>query len=303
MFPNVSGAGNEWHISSQPGIFTITAVTDDIVRLALTPTDAPAHQTWALAPEVAALPAPQVVVEQHDDRLILCTASLAVTARLQTELRIEITRGDGSPVIQDAPDHPRPAMPDQHLQWNIALAAGERVFGGGLRTGRLDKRGRVLTFWSTDPLPHHDDNTDAMYQSFPFLIGLRDGKAHGIFYDTNWRAVADIGVSDPNRLSFTAEGRDLVAHICCGPTLADVLAQYTTLTGHMPPQPRWSMGYQQSRWGYLTTNDVREVAREFRARQIPCDAIYLDIDYMDGYRDFTWGPQRFPDPAGLLREL
>ncbi len=303
MLPDTSGAGNEWRITTSLGVFTVTAIIDDIVRLALTPDEAPDHQTWALVPEVASLPAPQVNAERHDDWLILRTASLAVSVRWQPDLRVEIARADGSPVLQDAPEHAWSVTPKGQIRWDVALGEGERVFGGGLRTGRLNKRGRTLTFWNTDPLPHHDDNTDPMYQCIPFLIGLRDGRAHGIFYDTNWRAVADIGNSDPDRLRFAAEGPDLVAYVCGGPALSEVLVQYTTLTGRMPPQPRWSMGYQQSRWGYMTADEVREVAREFRERQIPCDAIYLDIDYMDGYRDFTWDPQRFPDPAGLLREL
>ena len=74
-------------------------------------------------------------------------------------------------------------------------------------------------------------------------------------------------------------------------------------TGRTPLPPLWALGNQQSRWGYKTADEVRAIAREFRARDIPCDALYLDIDYMDGYRVFTWDRERFPDPAGLTAEL
>jgi alpha-glucosidase len=214
-----------------------------------------------------------------------------------------VRRADGSVVLADAPEHAWSVTPAGELRWEVALADGERVFGGGQRTGPLDKRGRVLTFWSTDPLPNHNDATDGMYQSVPLLICLRDGKAAGIFYDTNWRAAVDIGKSDPTRLSYTTTGPDVVAYIFMGPTLADVLQQYTSITGRMPSPPRWSLGNQQSRWSYRTADELRAIAASFREHQIPCDALYLDIDYMRGYRDFTWDPERFPDPAGLVREL
>ncbi|HEY8531406.1 MAG TPA: TIM-barrel domain-containing protein, partial [Limnochorda sp.] len=86
-------------------------------------------------------------------------------------------------------------------------------------------------------------------------------------------------------------------------SFGQVLERYTRLTGRMPLPPRWTLGYQQSRWGYLSQEQVEEVARTMRERRIPCDAIYLDIDYMDGFRVFTWDPKRFPDPAGLCRSL
>jgi alpha-glucosidase len=67
--------------------------------------------------------------------------------------------------------------------------------------------------------------------------------------------------------------------------------------------PLWALGYHQNRWSYYPEARVREIARQFRERRIPCEAIHLDIDYMDGFRCFTWHPERFPNPAGLVRDL
>jgi hypothetical protein len=91
--------------------------------------------------------------------------------------------------------------------------------------------------------------------------------------------------------------------VIAGPTPAEVLERFTALTGRTPMPPLWALGNQQSRWSYMDADEVRTVAREFRARSIPCDVIYLDIDHMDGYRVFTWDSERFPDPAGLIDEL
>ncbi len=94
------------------------------------------------------------------------------------------------------------------------------------------------------------------------------------------------------------------AGLCCaGPQVSAVLERYTELTGRMRLPPLWALGYQQSRWSYTPDARVREVASEFRRRRIPCDVIHLDIHYMDGYRCFTWHPQRFPDPAGMIAHL
>src|SRR5438105_6067422 len=88
-----------------------------------------------------------------------------------------------------------------------------------------------------------------------------------------------------------------------GPSPREVVERYTELTGRTPLPPLWALGYHQSRWGYRSADELRQLARQFRERGIPCDALYLDIDYMDGYRVFTWDRQRFPDPKGLLDDL
>ncbi|MFP4644058.1 MAG: TIM-barrel domain-containing protein [Spirochaetales bacterium] len=92
-------------------------------------------------------------------------------------------------------------------------------------------------------------------------------------------------------------------YIFPGPGIDDVVAQYTALTGRMPLPPKWALGFHQSRYSYFTAERVEEIAETFRARDIPIDAIYLDIDYMDGYRVFTWNRDSFPDPAALTARL
>ena len=88
-----------------------------------------------------------------------------------------------------------------------------------------------------------------------------------------------------------------------GPSPRYVIERYTALVGRMPLPPRWSLGYQQCRWSYAPDTRVREIAHGFRSRSIPCDVIYLDIDYMEGYRVFTWSAKNFPEPERLVREL
>ena len=183
---------------------------------------------------------------------------------------------------------------------------GEHVYGLGEKTGPLDRRGRHLVFRNTDPLAGGGDYTpdsDPLYQSIPFFIGLRRGQAHGVFLDNSHRLVIDLARDVAGEYRLEADGGDMNLFLLAGPEMAQVLERYTWLTGRMPLPPRWTLGYHQCRWSYWPDDRVRQVAEEFRSRAIPADGLWLDIDYMDGFRSFTWDPAGFSDPAGLLADL
>jgi alpha-glucosidase len=181
--------------------------------------------------------------------------------------------------------------------------AGEHYFGCGERTGELDKTGSQQHFWNIDPPRGHTALQNNLYASIPFTLVLDDGRAWGFFLDSTTRVEFDLAHDDPQRSWFGAANGDLVYYVFCGPTSQDVLARYTDLTGHTPLPPLWALGYGQSRFSYETAEEVRQIARSFRERDIPCDTLYFDIDTLDGYRVFTWNPVGFPDPEGLLAEL
>jgi alpha-glucosidase len=298
-----SASQRAWRRRTASGHFDVEATTDDILRVAYIPASAPQHQSWSLAPVETALRAADVTIHDQGDHASLRTSALHVdvTASVDEEsVELMVTRQDGSAVLTRATIR---LSASRRPMWSSALAEGEVVYGGGERTGPLNKRGRSMTFWTTDPLPNHGEETGAMHQSVPFLTGLVGGKAYGVYFDINERAEADIGKTQADILTYTSESADLVAYVLVGPMLGDVLRQYTSLTGRMPMLPRWAFGNQQSRWSYMSADDVLSVASEFRKQSIPCDAIYLDIDYMDGYRVFTWNSERFADPAGLIQTL
>ena len=104
-------------------------------------------------------------------------------------------------------------------------------------------------------------------------------------------------------MSFWAQGGEMRYYFIYGPSLRSVAEKYTQLTGRPELPPKWSLGYHQSKWSYYPEKVVRDLAKEFRDRKIPCDVIHLDIDYMDGYRCFTWDKSRFPNPAGMISDL
>ncbi|HEX2348193.1 MAG TPA: TIM-barrel domain-containing protein, partial [Ktedonobacterales bacterium] len=307
----------EWRFVAEDGGMEARAalLAADIVRVRLLTPGAALPASWAVARSAW----DAVSVKEAagaSGGLSLTTSALSVeigVAPLRLTLRWpdgapfaedDDTRGMGAVAALDPTSPPDPRLPPGSLRCYKRLAPGERVIGAGERTEPLDKRGARLTFWNVDPPHPHGPTTGAMYSSIPFWTILRpDGRAWGVFMDSVARSDLDAGASDPALLSLGVMEEALTYYLFAGPTPADVLRQYTTLTGRMPLPPRWALGFGQSRWSYSPDAYVREVARGFRERGIPCDHLWLDIDYMDGYRVFTWNPTRFPEPKALLDEL
>lgn len=180
--------------------------------------------------------------------------------------------------------------------------SGEGYFGLGDKPTTFNMRGRRFQNWNTDTYSFSRDQ-DPLYRSIPFYIGLKETTAYGIFFDNSYRTYFDFGQEDQDKTSFWAEGGELLYYYIHGPHMMDVVKRYHTLTGTHPMPPQWALGYQQCRWSYYPESKVKKLAQTFRDKKIPCDALYLDIDYMDGYRCFTWNKKYFPDPKRMVKEL
>lgn len=178
----------------------------------------------------------------------------------------------------------------------------EYYFGLGDKTNYLNLKGFRFQNWCTDCFGYGED-TDPLYRSIPFYFGLRKGVAYGVFFDNSFRSYFDFGSERREVTSFWAQGGEMNYYVIYGPSLLGVSEKYTMLTGRHELPPMWALGYHQCRWSYFPEKRVQEIAQTFRDKQIPCDALYLDIDYMDGYRCFTWNNDHFPQPRRMVREL
>jgi alpha-glucosidase len=178
----------------------------------------------------------------------------------------------------------------------------ENFFGLGDKSGNMNLRGRHFQNWNTDAYSFGWDQ-DPLYRTIPFYIGVHQSLAYGIFFDNTFRSYFDFGRQDMSKTSFWADGGELQYYYIHGPHVMDVVKRYQSLTGTHPMPPQWALGYHQCRWSYYPEKKVKEIAEGFRSRNIPCDAIYLDIDYMEGYRCFTWNKKHFPDPKKMIKEL
>ena len=182
------------------------------------------------------------------------------------------------------------------------LIDGESFYGLGEKSSGLRKNGNEYTLWNTD-YPAYTGRTDQLYQSIPFFYGIKDFKAYGIFFDNTYKSRFNFGASNNRFYWFGAEKGEMDYYFIYGPEIKKVLSSYTQLTGRMEMPPLWALGYQQCRWSYYPESTLTTIASTLRNKQIPCDVLYLDIHYMDGYRVFTWDKNRFPDPPKMLAGL
>ncbi|XP_017702478.2 alpha-glucosidase 2 isoform X1 [Phoenix dactylifera] len=183
----------------------------------------------------------------------------------------------------------------------IQLPPGSSFYGTGEVSGQLERTGKRIFTWNTDAWGF-GPGTTSLYQSHPWVLALLpDGKALGVLADTTRRCEVDL--REDSTIKFMAA--DVYPVITFGPfeTPTDVLMSLSHAIGTVFMPPKWSLGYHQCRWSYDSAAKVLEIARTFREKCIPCDVIWMDIDYMDGFRCFTFDKEHFPDPKSMVNDL
>ena len=293
---------DERHVRFKCGdsCLSIGVLAPNLIRVRMTPTgEFSEGRSWAVTQPDEQWSTVVFEVQEKADAIEIETEQLRIVV-YRDSCRIECFDLAGQPFAQDA---------DQAMSWRTgAVGAWKRIetdehfYGFGERTGLLDKLSKVQTNWTYDALDY-DVLTDNMYQAIPFFMALRPGVGYGLFFNTTFWSQFDIGAQQPGVWRMETQGSELDYYIIYGPEPAKILSTYTQLTGRMPLPPRWSLGYHQCRWSYESQDIVRQLTHEFRQRRIPCDVIHLDIDYMNGYRVYTWSPKRFADPKQLLHDL
>jgi len=199
----------------------------------------------------------------------------------------------------------------QGIQWradgtvrlSMTMQPDETSYGMGERALGLQLRGKRLTLWNAVPPSTCRRGIDPLSFSVPFYLGVHNQAAYGLFWDNSSRGSADLGAAKPDELVFEAEGGGLCYFLFAGNDVKQILSRYTELTGRIMLPPLWSLGYHQSRFSYYPQDAVLKLAENFRGRGMPCDVIYLDIHYMNGFRTFTWDQQRFPDFKQMIDTL
>ncbi|RPJ44211.1 MAG: alpha-glucosidase, partial [Candidatus Latescibacterota bacterium] len=181
----------------------------------------------------------------------------------------------------------------------VRVEEGTSLYGTGEVPGPLLRSGRRTTLWNFDAYGW-DDDAAHLYQSHPWVLAVRrDGTSFGLLFDTTWRSHIDLA----GDILFLSDGPPFAVIAIERDSPAEVVRALAELTGRMPLPPLWALGYHQCRYSYFPDERLREIGREFRNRDIPCDVLWADIDYMDAYRSFTFHPTRFPDPLGLNEDL
>ena len=278
--------------------FKVTPYTKEIIRIQVTKDPVFDEYPFSviLEPQL-----PEVKISETDHSLIIDTGSIQVKMQ-RDPLRFSFYAEDGTLINEDDPTFGISWLGEEVTNYKT-LGKDEIFLGMGEKGGGLNRRGSSFDNWNTDAFGF-DNDTDPLYVSTPFFIGVRNGKAYGIFLDNTYKTHFNFGASNNDRFSyFSASQGDLNYYFIHGENVGDVIKQYAKLTGttHLPP--KWSLGFQQCRYSYYPDYEIYNIADTFREKQIPADVIYLDIHYMKDFKAFTFDKKNFPDPKGLIDKL
>lgn len=243
-------------------------------------------------------------VKEEENHFTIITSKVFVTIQKENA-KVGIYERNGTPIVED----------ELGFHWeecyeyggNIVKMSkishdGESYYGLGDKATHLNLKGKRVENWATDQYAF-DKDKEPLYKVVPFYVGLHHNIAYGIFFDNTFRSFFDFAHERKNVTSFWADGGEMNYYFIYGPKMSDVVTTYTHLTGKPEMPPLWVLGYHQCKWSYYPESKVKEIASKFRELQIPCDALYLDIDYMDGFRCFTWNKDYFPEPKRMVQEL
>lgn len=274
----------------------VTAQTESILRVRVARDGTFGEDaSWAVPAEVRARRA--AVTATADG---FATPALRVRIDPAT-LRLTVEDPEGRVITSDTS---RPiAFDGPRFTLQKAMPVGERYYGLGDKTGPFDRRGASFVNWNTDSFGYNA-NTDPIYKSIPFFISAGGaGGSYGIFLDATRRSWFDFGHREDGTLALGAADGPVDYYVIAGPTTRDVVRRFTDLTGKAPLPPLWGLGFQQSRYSYMTDAEVRQIAARLRADRIPADVIWLDIDFQDRNRPFTINTKAFPNMKRLAADL
>jgi alpha-glucosidase len=293
-------------VDSQSGVvrMRVTAITDDVLRVRIAPSgDFGEDASWAVRSDWRTRSVKVSVAQaaQQPGIAEFRTANLAIRIQLEP-LRLIVSDLAGHEITTDSS---RGAITTEGAGFSLrkVLPESEHFFGLGDKVGRLDHRGQTFTNWNTDAYGF-GESSDPLYKSIPFFVAAGGpAGSYGIFLDNTWRTWFDFGKRDPHTLAFGSTAGPIDYYVIHGPSTRHVIERYTDLTGKPPLPPLWELGFQQSRYSYMSADEVSSVARRLRSERIPTDVMWLDIDYQDHNRPFTTNPRTFPDMAALVSDL
>ncbi len=264
-------------------------------------------------------------VTEANDKIHVITEGMTLEV-VRNPFALNAYRADGSAIFESAESRDGRfgtyAVLNDSFVLSRKIGKHDPIYGLGEKTGSFNRRGRDFTLWNVDVLnptssgeftsmqPETDpraDNTstefDPYYMSIPFFYhqNAQTAAIGGSFIDNGYRGFYDFTAEDTYQISFA--GGQYSEYVFAGPAMSDILEDYTWLTGRTNLPPMWALGYHQCRWKNYSQADIEALAAKYREHGIPLDTLWLDIDYMDEYRVFTWNEKAYPDVKGMLSRL
>jgi len=296
------GSQDGVELTAGPAKVRITQVYNGVFRVRVAPNGHfPKDFSWAVVETALDYRKIPIQIREEKDVVKLLIAGTISATITKSPLLICFFDAAGNAVLADEPSLPM-AWNGSHIRVWKKMPLDEHYYGLGDKAGPMDRRNRSFTNWNTDAYAWQE-STDPLYKSIPFFMGLRNGEAYGVFFDNTYRSTFDFGKESPDYFSFGAEGGELNYYFFVGPDPKKVVEQYTALTGRSPLPPLWSLGYQQCRYSYYPESRAREIVKTLRDKNIPADAIYLDIDYQQDYAPFTINREYFPTFEKMIADF
>ncbi len=238
-------------------------------------------------------------IVEEDSNFVIIKGTKVLTFVDKNNTEISFKDLDGNIINEDF----QPSFKDE--KGNVYISKVNdclAYYGLGEKGGDLNKKGCYTENFNTDD-PETDEDSITYYKTIPFYVALKEEATYGIFFDNSFRSYFDMGKERGDRIFFGAIGGQIQYYFIPGENIKEVVKNYTALTGRMEMPPLWSLGYQQCRFSYFSQEEVRELVKTFEEKDIPLDVVYLDIDYMDGFRVMTFKTPNFDDAAGLISDL
>jgi alpha-glucosidase len=314
-------------------LLRIDVIKDDLIRVSISrggkfdesPTFALAIDPLSIARESIKNGQLAFSVTEANDKILVTTGAINLEI-VKQPFAFNAYRSDGSAIFETA--HTRDGQSGAYSVLNDTFVLRRKIgkldpiYGLGEKTGSFNRRGRDFTLWNVDVLnptasgeftkeqaasdPRADNTStefDPYYMSIPFFYH-QDAKTSAIggsYIDNGYRGFYDFTGADSYQISFS--GGQYNEYVFAGPSMPSILEDYTWLTGRTNLPPIWSLGFHQCRWKDYVQADIEALAAKYREKKIPVDSLWLDIDYMDEYRVFTWNTDRYPDAEGMLSRL
>ncbi len=295
--------GNNFYFSDGNAKVQVRVISDEIIRIKLAPQSVFLEE-FSYAVEHTELKVTVFSLKEDHESYRVETNTVACVIR-KSDFTISFEDINGKMINEDL----RPMHWEENIDFGgyyvyatKKCSPHEVFYGLGDKSSDLNLRGHRFVNWNTDAYSF-GKGEQPLYRTIPFYIGINEEVSYGIFFDNTFKSHFDFAKEETDETSFWADGGELQYYYIHGPHIMDVVKRYHKLTGTHQMPPKWSLGFHQCRWSYFPEKKVKDIARNFRERKIPCDAIYLDIDYMDGYRCFTWNRKYFPDPVRMIKEL
>ena len=279
------------------GHIRVRTFSDSIVQVTISSSEILEDFSYAITARPISV---RVSFDELADRLVMKSARLELTL-LKKNVSLIFKNLEGAVLSEDEPGLGTSWIGEQVTCYK-KLQVDERFIGLGEKTGPLDRKGSGYQNWNSDAYAYHS-GADPLYCSMPFYIGLHSNVQYGIFLDNSHKTFFNFGASNNRFSSFSADAGEMNYYLIQGESVAEIIQHYTWLTGRIQLPPKWSIGYQQCRYSYYPDKEVLSIANTFREKEIPADAIVLDIHYMDKYKIFSWDTKNFSNPKSLIDNL